>query len=192
MKLVVTLFLFVLMSLGAIASPEIDQIFDSLKGLPRSYETKGAICEEVAKVLLEKDYPPPRYSVHVGIAYGDLERVIGELDEVIIDHNENKVIKIIEVKCWTDLKAGRDKAHEQRARFLKSIRNPQKLYFTSTSTDQEFSPAQFVGVNSFAAIGQKGAKAVGYDLEFPFTMKELMDLRLQLLRCQNWSTCPKP
>lgn len=186
------LVIFVFISHHAYASPEFDSMYDELKSLPRNYEAKGAICEEVAKVLLEKDYPQPRYTVHVGIAYGDLEKVIGELDEVIVDNETQKVVKIFEVKCWTDMKAGLEKAQEQRARFLKSIRNPSRLYFSSTSTDQEFSSQMFIGTQSFAAIGQKGSKAIGYDIEFPLTMKELMDLRLQLLRCQNWSTCPKP
>lgn len=170
----------------ALAQTQIDEVFHQLKSNQRSYEDKGAICEEVAKVLLQKDFPAPRFKVEVGIAYGDLDKTIGELDEVIIDTTTNKAVQVIEVKCWTDLNAGREKALDQRARFLKNIRSAKELFFSSTSTQDEFPQEMFEGLTDFRSIGQKGATAAGYDLEFPFTMKELMDLRVRLIRCQSW------
>lgn len=171
---------------------ELDSTFEALKNNPRSYEDKGAICEEIAKVFLQKKYPEPQYSIHIGIAYGDLTSTIGELDEVIIDNSSNKVLKILEVKCWTDLAAGKEKAEQQRSRFLKNIRSTKELYFISTSTQNDFDQNLFEGVNDFVSIGQKGAVASGYDFELPFTMKEIMNLRSRLLRCQSDGNCPTP
>lgn len=168
------------------AQTQIDEIFHQLKNNPRSYEDKGSICEEVAKVLLEKQFPAPQYKIVVGIAYGDLDKVIGELDEVIIDTRINKAIQILEVKCWKDLNAGHEKALEQRDRFLKSIQSTKELYFSSTSTQEDFDQITFKGISIFKSIGQKGALAAGFDLEFPFTMKELMDLRVRLIQCAQW------
>lgn len=164
----------------------LEEIFQSFKKSQTSYEDKGVICEQVAKYLLEKKYPAPRYRVEVGIAYGDLDNTIGELDEVIFDNVENKAIQVLEVKCWADLKAGQEKAMNQRTRFLKNIRSNKELYFFSTSTQEEFDQKLFEGISDFRSIGQKGATASGFDFEFPFTMKELMDLRVRLVRCQSW------
>lgn len=185
-------FFFQISGAFALSNLSLENVFDLLKNQPRSYETKGAICEEVAKVLLEQEYPAPRYTVHVGIAYGDLEKTIGELDEVVIDNQSGKAIRVYEVKCWTDLKEGREKALAQRSRFLKALRSSKELYFNSTSTQEEFSQEIFEDLKDFMSLGQKGATAAGYEFEFPFTMRELMDLRTRLLRCQSWGDCPRP
>ncbi|WII71184.1 hypothetical protein QJS83_12005 [Bdellovibrio sp. 22V] len=168
------------------------QDFAELKNIPRSYEDSGSICEEIARLDLQKEFPAPQYEVIVGIAYGDATRVIGELDVVIFDKNIQKVIKIAEVKCWKDMRGGLQKALEQRARFLKSIRSSKQLVFKSTSTKEVFDAEKFEYVEEFFTMGQKGTVAVGYEREMEYTHKEMQTHRYEMIRCQNQGQCVRP
>lgn len=168
------------------------QDFSELKEIPRSYEDAGSICEEVARLEMQREYPAPQYKVEVGIAYGDGTRTIGELDVVIFDTNLNKAIKVAEVKCWKDVPAGLQKAKEQRARFLKYNASGKSLYFHSTSTDQTFPREQFGYVKEFFSIAQKGSLQDGFDVELSYTLREMHNYRFEMLRCQNKGLCAKP
>ncbi|KYG61097.1 hypothetical protein [Bdellovibrio bacteriovorus] len=167
--------------------------FELLKDVPRSYEDSGSICEEVARIEVQREYQKPQYDVIVGIAYGNESRVIGELDIVVFDNNLNKVIKIGEVKCWKDMRGGLEKAKEQRARFLKTVRSTaNNLRFFSTSTKEAYSPEQFKFVNEFFSMGQKGTVSAGYDKELEYTLKEMHNYRYEMIRCQNRKECARP
>lgn len=63
------LFGFVLLSSSALAAWSED--FVALRDVARSYEDSGSICEEVARLEVQRDFPAPQYEVHVGIAYGN-------------------------------------------------------------------------------------------------------------------------
>lgn len=166
--------------------------FEALKSIPRSYEAAGTICEEIARLNVQKKYPAPQYNVLTGISYGNDQRVIGELDVIVFDTNINKVIQIAEVKCWKDLSDGLDKAHEQRARFLKNLRSSKSLIFRSTSSTETFAKEQFQYVKEFITIGQLGAVQAGYDLELPYTLKELKGFSYEMIRCQHNGQCVRP
>ena len=168
------------------------QDFAELKNIPRSYEDSGAICEEVARLGMQKEFPAPQYKVEVGIAYGDGSRTIGELDIVIMDLRQNKVIKIAEVKCWKDIRGGLQKALDQRARFLKYNNSSKPLYFRSTSSSQVFEREQFEDVEEFFSIAQKGSVSQGFDVELAYTLKEMHQHRTDMLRCQSQGLCAKP
>lgn len=168
------------------------QDFAELKDIPRSYEDSGSICEEVARLEMQRSFPAPQYKVEVGIAYGDGTRTIGELDVVIFDNNLNKVYKIAEVKCWKDLRAGLQKAMDQRARFLKYNRSGKPLYFRSTSTKVAYDKAQFDHVDEFFSIAQKGGTKYGFDVELEYDLKQMHTYRTEMLRCQSKGECAKP
>ncbi|UXR63392.1 hypothetical protein EZJ49_09925 [Bdellovibrio bacteriovorus] len=168
------------------------QDFEELKSIPRSYEDSGAICEEVARLDMQKEFPAPQYKVEVGIAYGDGSRTIGELDIVIMDLRQNKVIKIAEVKCWKDVRGGLKKAMDQRARFLKYNNSSKPLFFRSTSSHQAFERELFDEVEEFFSIAQKGSASQGFDVELAYTLKEMHDHRTDMLRCQSQGLCAKP
>ena len=78
-----------LISLSAFAGWPED--FAELKKIPRDYQDAGSICEEVARLDMQREYPAPQFTVEVGIAYADEERTVGELDIIIFDNNMNKV-----------------------------------------------------------------------------------------------------
>lgn len=166
--------------------------FEELRSVSRSYEDTGAICEEVARLALEKEYSGPQYQVIVGIAYADEVRTIGELDVVVLDNNIQKVIKIGEVKCWKDAAAGLVKAREQRTRFMKTIASNAKIRFRSTSTQEIFESDKFVHAKEFFSMGPKGSVAVGFDRELKYTLKEIHDHRMDMIRCQHQGLCAQP
>lgn len=166
--------------------------FEALRNVSRSYEDSGAICEEVARLAIEKEYPSPQFSVLLGIAYADEVRTIGELDVVVFDNNIQKVIKIGEVKCWKDVPAGLAKAQEQRARFMKTVRSSKKVIFRSTSSQEVFDADKFAHAREFFSMGQKGSVAVGFDRELKYTLKEMHDHRLDMIRCQHQGLCARP
>jgi hypothetical protein len=166
--------------------------FAILKDIPRDYQDAGSICEEVARVDMMRQYPAPQFNVEVGIAYGDEERTIGELDVIIFDNNTNKVYKIGEVKCWKDLSGALDKAKDQRARFVRSIHSNVPLRFRSTSSGKVYDADQFRYVADFFSIAQKGAEKRGFDVELEYTLAELKQFRKDMIHCQNKGECASP
>lgn len=165
--------------------------FEQIKNYPRDYEDTGSICEEIARLKFEKIYNSSNYKVEVGIAYGDSQRTIGELDIVVFDRSASQVVHVAEVKCWKDLNGGLDKAKDQRQRFLLNLNGKKQIYMQSTSTHEEFDIRQFQGLTTFTSVGQKGAKLKGYDDELEYDLKELHSMRMDMLRCQDSGQCPK-
>ncbi|MNJ92626.1 hypothetical protein D3C87_103000 [compost metagenome] len=166
--------------------------FAALKDIPRSYEDAGAICEEVARLDFKKDYPAPQYDVAVGIAYGDGQRTIGELDVIVFDNNTHKAVRVAEVKCWKNMSGGLNKALDQRARFLKNIRSGKKIVLESTSSHKVYDQEAFEYVEDFITVGQKGSLKEGYDQELNYTLKELHQYSVEMIRCQNQGQCARP
>lgn len=166
--------------------------FELLKDIPRSYEDSGAICEEVARLEIMREYPAPQYDVLVGIAYGDQNRVIGELDIVIFDKNLNKVVSIGEVKCWKDVRGGLAKAREQRQRFIKTNNASRATRFVSTSTKEVYPPELFEQVREFFSMAQKGSQSQGFDRELSYTLKEMHTYRYDMIQCQSQGQCARP
>lgn len=164
----------------------------ALKDTPRDYFDTGAICEEVARLDLAKEYPAPQYKVMTGIAYDNGDGTDGELDVIVFDNNTNKALLIGEVKCWTKLAAGLDKAKKQRARFFGYRDNARNLRLKATHGTETFTRDQFAYVNEFITIGQKGAKAYGFDRELNYSLRDLMDLRDIMMKCQHAGKCAKP
>lgn len=167
--------------------------FDQLVQVGRSFEDSGAVCEEVARLQVQRSYPRPQFEVLTGVYYADSERVIGELDIVVFDQHIQKVVQVAEVKCWKEPALGLEKALQQRNRFIKALRSAKNLIFRSAlSTELAFSEQAFKGINNFKTIGQKGTSAVGYDEELPYTLLEFQELRRKVLNCQKRSECTYP
>jgi hypothetical protein len=171
------------------AQASLQDEMEALRDTPRSYVDTGAICEEVARLDVQKEFPKPQYTVINGIAYSGENGTIGELDVVIFDNNTQKVIKIAEVKCWKDLKGGLKKARDQRQRFLSWNKSGKKLKFKSTSDGRVFPQDQFDYVTEFVSIAQKGATRSGFDAELNYTLPELMQLRQMMMQCQSRGEC---
>lgn len=187
MKIVLGFLSTLFVSLNLFASMQDD--FSALRDSGAKYEVIGTVCEQVARLRMMIEFPPPQYTVVTGIAYGDGHRTIGELDVIVFEGKNQRAIKVGEVKCWNDMTGGLNKAHDQRSRFLKAIGGKQRLYFESTDDHRQYGQDQFEGVHDFITIAQKGSKAVGYDRELDMTLSELMQLRSMMLDCQAKGAC---
>jgi hypothetical protein len=112
---------------------ELNQIYKKLKNSHIDFRAQGTICEQVARLDFEKEYPPPHYQVETGITYADeSDRVLGELDLVVIDADQQRAIAIAEVKCWKNLKRAKRKAQKQLERLQSVLDQHQNVHFFKT------------------------------------------------------------
>lgn len=190
MKSIFSLFILIA-SINAFAS--LTEDFEKIKNHGRDLEPAGAICEEIAQLMFAEKYPEPQYHVVTGIEYSDLKnRSIGELDIVVFNNQTNNVDIIGEVKCWKSPKNGLDKAKDQRQRFLTSVKSGQPLIFKWLDNPSvKLEKSQFTKVTNFYSIAQSGTIVDGYDFELPYTLKELMQLRKDILFCHSYGDCKK-
>jgi len=163
-----------------------DEAYRALQGVDEDFVNSGTICEYVARLELQKEFPPSRHEVLIGVSYLVDDQVVGELD-VVIQERVSRTIEVIgEVKCWKNLESGLEKANEQEQRFRTTLADvASSLRFVkfdgSRGTLMPFERATFVSNLEHLSIGQKGARAVGYDRELEMSLEELMDLRKKLM-----------
>jgi len=186
-------FLFTGVLLGCLFSyAGLSEDFEMIKNHGRDLEPTGAICEEVAQLRFAEKYPAPKYNVVTGIEYSDKDGTVGELD-IIVFNNETHVADVIaEVKCWKSPKSGLEKAKEQRKRFLENVRSSKNLKFKwLDDPNLPLAKNQFDKVTEFYSIAQLGSQADGFDFELPYSLKELMQLRKDILVCRDSGRCKK-
>lgn len=178
---------------GIFAFAGLAEDFEKIKNNGHDHEPTGAICEEIAQLRFSEIYPAPEYEVITGVQYSDEKNsTIGELDLIVF--NKDKVAEVIgEVKCWTNAKSGLKKAADQRKRFQKNVNSPKALKFKWLNDPaRKLTKTQFNKVQKFVFIAQSGTIADGYDYELPYTLRELMHLRTDILNCQAQGNCKKP
>jgi len=177
---------------GAFAFAGLAEDFEKIKNNARDLEPTGAICEEIAQLRFSEMYPAPDYEVITGVQYDDETGTIGELDLIVL--NKDKVAEVIgEVKCWTNAKSGLKKAADQRKRFQRYVNSPKALKFKwLNDPSRKLTKTQFNKAQKFVFIAQSGTIADGYDYELPYTLRELMHLRTDILNCQFQGNCQKP
>ncbi len=190
MRFLLVIFVFLFSVAGQ--AGDIEAAFNALKQSGVNYEPDGAVCEQVARLKLEEEFSPDKYFITGGIEYDTGEHTLGELDVVIVDKTSNKVVMVAEVKCWRNLWQAMDKLKAQRDRFTWNLSQfPHRLRFTSYD-GVEYRVEQFAGLNNFRSISQAGGLKRGFDVELDFTLSELRELRMKLLKCQSWGECARP
>jgi len=170
----------------ALADP-VSELVEKLKGTAERYEIVGTICEQAARIELERDFQPPRYKIETGISYGNDNRTIGELDVVVFD-SDSKVAMVAEVKCWKNLSRALQKARSQRKRFQETISSGAKVRFWDKDNDRH-TYSQFTAIQYFDSISQKGGKAAGFDRELSMPLDDLMEARRRLISCNAGGRC---
>jgi hypothetical protein len=169
---------------------DLEKAFHELRDSGEDYEITGAVCEQVARLDFQDIFPAPTYTVTTGIAYGTSQRTIGELDVIVFRNKDRKAVVIAEVKCWRNLASARQKATEQRTRFLSSMQgNFERLYFEHTGTGEQVAADSFAGPMQFISIAQSGGKAAGFEREINNSLDELLALRERLIKCQKAGAC---
>lgn len=190
MKFISTFILFSSVFVNVAFADSARDIFESLKNSGEKYEIIGTICEQVARLDLQREYPAPRYVVETGISYGNASRTVGELDVIVFDSND-KAVLVGEVKCWKSLSGGLKKAGAQRARFRDALRGGSQFRLWD-KTHPDHPLESFKDLKSFVTIAQNGAKVAGYDRELAYSLEDLMAARSLLITCQNSGKCAKP
>ena len=166
--------------------------FNKLKNSGTDYEVVGAVCEEVTKLRFQEEFPAPRYAVTTGVEYGDGSRTIGELDVVVYEAQTNQVLRVAEVKCWKDNAGAIAKAHDQRNRFIRTLKSGRTVYFRSLNSQTQFRKDHFMRNQQYMAVAPKGSKSAGFDVELEYELKELMQLRQMMIQCQSKQVCARP
>jgi hypothetical protein len=166
-----------------------DQVVEGLRNSGESYQNMGTICEQIARLDFQHEYPAPRYRVETGIAYAVSNQVIGELDVVIFDTQSRKALMMVEVKCWSDLRDALKKARSQIRRFQSYIQSNQKVELYSTKTHRYYDQEQFKEISAFLTLSQLGGKSEGFDRTLEFTLSETRELRDRMMDCQAQRQC---
>ncbi|NRA45076.1 MAG: hypothetical protein HRU09_09000 [Oligoflexales bacterium] len=103
------------------------EYFEQLKHLPFEYVSDvGKVCERVAELQLEKEFPVEDYVIVSNVVYekeaNSENRIrLGELDVVVVSKDDSKVVLIAEVKCWQNRTKAAKKAKKQLRRFERTI-----------------------------------------------------------------------
>jgi hypothetical protein len=190
MKLFTSFFFAFLFSATALAR-DVQPVFEALKNLPVDYEPAGQICEQVTRLQLAQQYKSDKYDITIGIEYAVNHRTIGELDVVVVDKATHNVVISAEVKCWKSLSGALNKARDQRTRVQRTLQKSGNQIVFTAHEGGHFTADNFRNVK-WMSVAQLGSKAAGFDAELAFTLSELMDLRMMLIRCQDQGQCPKP
>jgi len=174
--------------LPAIAQADaVSELVERLKGTDEKYEIVGTICEQAARLELEREFQPPRFAIETGISYGNASRTIGELDVIIFD-SDSKAALVAEVKCWKNLDRALTKAKSQRSRFKSTLAAGSRIKFWDKKNDPHHFN-QFTSIKYFDSISQKGGKKAGFDRELSLSLDELMEARRRLLNCNAGGSC---
>lgn len=166
--------------------------FRDLRDSGANYEVVGVVCEEVTRLRFQEEFPAPKYGVTTGVEYGDGQRTIGELDVVVYEANTHQVVRVAEVKCWKDNNGAIAKAREQRSRFIRTLQSGRTVYFRSLSSQIQFRKDHFMRNQQYMAVAPKGSTAAGFERELSYELRELMQLRQMMLKCQSSQQCAPP
>lgn len=167
----------------------ISNYFEELSYEKTDFEPTGAVCERVAVREMEAYYPKTQFTIINGVQYDEKNTTVGELDLVIFNKNTEIVEAVAEVKCWRSFGGGAKKAKEQRMRFLQHLDRNIVIY--DKDTKKRYSKNQFKQIQKYFSISQQGGIGQGFEYELSLDLKELMQLRSQLLDCKLSGRCPR-
>ena len=181
--------LFTLAVSQSATAKDIRETFEQLRSSGENYEIVGVVCEQVARLELAETYPAPQFEIITGIEYGDKSRIIGELDVVVFNNVDHKAVVVAEVKCWENAPSGARKAMEQRTRFRRVAESHQSV--AMKTHNDTYDVRQFWGPIKYMAISYLGTLKAGYDFDLEYTLEELLQLRKELISCQNAGKCKR-
>lgn len=169
-------------SISAYANQGVDELYLKLKDTHVDYAPLGAVCEQVAKLELEKIYPRPDYEIKTNITYLNYGKIAGELDVVVFQETSDEVILVGEVKCRHNLHDAFRKAESQKKRFLTLLRRSKGLDFYSHDDQSVYYSMKHFSPNfQFVTVAQEGGGSAGFDFSLNYTLDELLEVRNRLL-----------
>lgn len=163
---------------------------NQLRNISVNYQVEGAICEQVARLELEREYPRAEYRIDVNLTYGLANQVLGELDIVVTARYSDAVVLVGEVKCWTEPGRAQAKGSAQRVRFMDHLQTTPALWVRHENRYLKMS--RFDGLRDFILIGPRGTRSHGFERELRLGLADLMDLRRTMMACQKAGECAAP
>jgi translation initiation factor IF-3 len=144
----------------------------------------GELCEIIAFKKVRHDYPKSTYKIVRNVEYHDLSSA-GELDLVVINKNNKRVVKVFEVKCFRNAHKALQKSQKQRQRFLNALRtaklgkNTLRLKFRHKYEEIEYK--QFYLDSPWVTISYDSEKnkQLGFEM-FSLRYIELLKLLLKI------------
>ncbi len=167
------------------AISDLDSAFEALKESPEDFKIAGTVCEQVARLELEEQFPPESYTIENGITYTQDGRILGELDVVVFSKTESSPVVLIgEVKCWQNQAGALRKAGQQRRKFRDAIRfhAPEIEFYLRLDPSKRYQSQQFASHPPFWLISSQEGAEVGFDWNLSFSLPELNQLRQRLLK----------
>ena len=161
-----------------------------LKNIPADYKSFGTICEQVARLRLKEKFDSRKFQFLVGLEYRNSQRVLGEIDLVVVSKKSQKVKIVGEVKCWRDLKAAARKAKKQLNRFFNSIKSMEKIFFyPKERVSIKFKKEDFLNARRML-FSQKVDGDNPFENNIGLTLNEVKKLRKKIQACQSKKECP--
>lgn len=171
---------------------DIEPYFQALKDSAANYEPDGAVCEQVARLVLKEEFAPDLYEIGLGVEYDIGRDTLGELDVLVKEKSSQKIIMVAEVKCWKNHWQALDKAKVQRDRFMWNLsKYPEKMNFNSFE-GWTVHVSDFAQPLLFRSISSGGGVKRGFDQEIDLGLSDLKALRMKLLKCQQNRECARP
>ncbi len=164
-----------------------ESYFEELSRIPANYKVFGTVCEEMARIDLEQEFPPDFYEIKVGIQYRDASRTIGELDVIVFRRSDEEAMMVAEVKCWRNFKKALTKANKQLSRFQNTrVRGDEICYI---GREFEYHWTQFDEITRYEKISQLGGRKQGFDRTLTLDLSAIKRIRSRLIRCQKSRQC---
>jgi hypothetical protein len=171
---------------GSNLDPRLEGYLKTLREHKEEIHNKGDVLEVLVRDFLRKILKQ-QYSV-IGnlLYYGENNRILGELDVVILMEPKKDFFKVAifveEVKLWQNHKKALKKARQQLERFKSNLKAGKiTRYQIIKGGSGSYFNHQFVHSVALCTWGPKGSKKSGFDHEFDLTPEE-GDLLLTELR----------
>lgn len=170
-----------------------DYLYEQLKYMDRDFRQIGTVCEEAARIQLSEQYPISDFSIIVGLVYHNNQRIIGELDIVVISKDNYRAVLIGEVKCRKKLRSAQNLAISQLERFESYISSGKEIDFFVAGNNYEeleIGPWVFQSPYEHITISQDGGENYGFDIALPYSLNDVNDVHEWLLDCHDRGECP--
>jgi hypothetical protein len=172
----------------ALADSHLDVLYDRLKDTGINYKVIGAVCEQVAKIKFEEHFPTDSFEIITGISYLSQGQVLGELDLVVTDKHDHRVIAVAEVKCWKDNYKALKKAGRQLVRLKKTLQSGIPIEYRNSGKKIDPLMGSFDSKTMLIPVSYNGS---GFKFSLDESLDDLMILRERLINCQSRRACQK-
>ncbi len=179
------MFLFSSLSFAQQSQSElIEKYFDIIKSDHSiGLADQGPLCEKIAIYQIEQEFDPNEYTTLNGLVYEEGDRIVGELDVVVIRNDDSESVLVAEVKCWNRPTKALQKANQQLSRFFSYLDDDIDIY-SAVDFSESYSTSCFDEAPEIRTISQKGTAQFGFDQELELSLNSVKIL-LKKLQCER-------